>query len=275
VILLSLVLLSLTGCGKPDPKDRPLRPEQQLDFNTLFTENCAGCHESLDSARAASGKAERGKGGPAPPLNDPLFLKIVTDSELEAVIRGGRPGTLMPAFGEPALVQPAKAPKTTVPTMWPVTEVRRTGALTDKQIMALVQGIRGWGKPDPALAKQFGKLLEKNLPGDREAGAIVFKNACASCHGENGKGGRAGALNDPAFLALVSDQELRRLIFTGRPDLKRKEPRGSELSMPSYLGTVGLHEEELAATGPEKAAEKIVEQIADVVALMASWRQRY
>ena len=55
----------------------------------------------------------------------------------------------------------------------------------------------------------------------------VFARACASCHGEQGQGGiydgdrrkPAGAINVPEFLALLSDQALRRLIITGRPDL--------------------------------------------------------
>ena len=34
-------------------------------------------------------------------------------------------------------------------------------------------------------------------------------------HGEK----RIGAINDPAFLALISDQALRRYAITGRPDL--------------------------------------------------------
>ena len=57
----------------------------------------------------------------------------------------------------------------------------------------------------------------------RSAGAGVFARACAGCHGDQGQGGerrrQAGAINDPAFLALISDQALRRIVITGRPDL--------------------------------------------------------
>jgi mono/diheme cytochrome c family protein len=47
----------------------------------------------------------------------------------------------------------------------------------------------------------------------------VFGIYCASCHGTNGSGGTAGAIADPSFLALYSDQTLRTLIIAGRPDL--------------------------------------------------------
>src|SRR5262249_57811344 len=60
--------------------------------------------------------------------------------------------------------------------------------------------------------------------GSEEDGLDVFAMACASCHGDHGQGGRyggqtVGAVNDPDFLALMSDQALRRLVITGRPDL--------------------------------------------------------
>ncbi len=62
------------------------------------------------------------------------------------------------------------------------------------------------------------------MSGSRERGAMVFERACAGCHGPNGTGGErngatGGAINAPAFLALISDQALRRIIITGRPDL--------------------------------------------------------
>ena len=61
-------------------------------------------------------------------------------------------------------------------------------------------------------------------PGSRERGAEVFARACAGCHGPNGAGIEhdgvvASAINVPAFLALISDQAIRRIIITGRPDL--------------------------------------------------------
>src|SRR5262249_12655152 len=74
--------------------------------------------------------------------------------------------------------------------------------------------------------------------GKKEEGGKVFARACASCHGDHGQGGRyggktdgrsVGAINHPDFLALISDQALRRFVITGRPDFGMPDyadPRG-------------------------------------------------
>jgi cytochrome c oxidase cbb3-type subunit III len=83
----------------------------------------------------------------------------------------------------------------------------------------------------------------------------TFARACSGCHGQHGEGGDgAGPINDPAFLALTSDQELRRIIITGRPDL----------DMPDYAGTSGRD----PGFKPLDARE-----IGDLVELLARWRR--
>ena len=84
-----------------------------LDFATLYARNCAGCHGA------------DGQFGPAPPLNDPLFLAIVPDPVLSMVVDEGRPGTPMPAFSR-----------------------RHGGPLTDEQVRALAEGIKPRWKAD-------------------------------------------------------------------------------------------------------------------------------
>src|SRR4051794_39602450 len=74
-------LLLLAGCnppGRPSPADRPVSADQVKDFGTLYAKHCSGCH-------GADGKL-----GPAPPLNDPLFLAIVSNEDLLRVISAGR-----------------------------------------------------------------------------------------------------------------------------------------------------------------------------------------
>lgn len=87
---LCLLLLFLApGCdlpGKPRLADKPVSADKVVDFVGLYQQNCAGCHGT------------NGKLGPAPPLNDSVFLSIVPDSVLLHVISEGRPGTPMPAF---------------------------------------------------------------------------------------------------------------------------------------------------------------------------------
>jgi cytochrome c oxidase cbb3-type subunit 3/ubiquinol-cytochrome c reductase cytochrome c subunit len=213
------LLLLLAGCnwpGKPKETDKPKPAEEITDFGTLYRTHCAGCHGA------------DGKDGPAPPLNDPLFLAIVPEAVLRQAITEGRTSTPMTAFAKD-----------------------RGGPLTKQQIDSLAEGIkRHW----PAAKKEDGHspppyLLSAAKAGDRKAGLEVFARDCAMCHGERGQGGKdAGAINDPMFLALVSDQVLRRYIITGRPDF----------GMPNYVD--------------RKDADLTSQEINDLVALLAYWR---
>src|SRR6266446_4775614 len=108
--LLTLLVCWAAGCdlpGKPKPADQYMPPQKEMTFSVLFQENCIGCH-------GADGKL-----GPAPPLNDRLFLALAPDTELQRVISEGRAGTLMPAFA-----------------------ASQGGHLTDEQIKVLALGIR-------------------------------------------------------------------------------------------------------------------------------------
>jgi mono/diheme cytochrome c family protein len=88
-----------------------------------------------------------------------------------------------------------------------------------------------------------------------DRGKQVFARACAECHGENGKGeeGGVGPINDVDFLAIISDQALRRIIITGRPDL----------GMPNYAEDDGR---------PSDFKPLSETEIDELVALLASWR---
>jgi cytochrome c oxidase cbb3-type subunit 3/ubiquinol-cytochrome c reductase cytochrome c subunit len=236
-----------------------VRPQEIQSFSVLFQQNCAGCH------------GKDGKLGPAPPLNDPLFRALVPDAELQRVVSEGRPGTLMPAFA-----------------------IAAGGWLTAKQVKILAEGIKQeqhWGPagPIPSGAPSYLATQRKPQPipaeagepevirapprpagpakpegaGNQEEGVKVFARACASCHGDHGQGGRygghadgrsIGAINDLSFLALISDQALRRYVITGRPDL----------GMPDYRDPKGR---------PEGFQPLTPQEVTDVVALLASWRQ--
>ena len=53
-----------------------------------------------------------------------------------------------------------------------------------------------------------------------DRGRAVFAAACAGCHGQDGRGSpKGGAVADPSYLALVSDQHLRTTVIAGRSDL--------------------------------------------------------
>jgi len=219
-----VVIMLVGGCdlpGKPKPADRPVSPRDITDFALLFQRNCSGCH-------GADGEL-----GPAPPLNDPLFLAIVPDDVLLKTVREGRQGTPMPGFAPQA-----------------------GGPLTDEQVRILATGIKlRWQTPDSLTVVGIPSPAYIGAEGNAERGRTIFAKACAGCHGEQGRGGpQAGAIHDPALLSLMSDQVLRRIIITGRPDL----------GMPGFGGNDGrsLVFKPLASN-----------EIDDLVALLSGWRK--
>jgi cytochrome c oxidase cbb3-type subunit 3 len=224
-----LVTCLAHGCdlpGQPQKKDRPLPANEIVDFDVLFQRNCTGCH------------GPDGKLGPAPPLNDPIFLSIVPDDELSRVITEGRPGTPMAAFAD-----------------------EHGGPLTHTQVDVLAKGLKSrFGSPVdvksplPPYRAEARRVAGPSTE-DVSRGEKLFARACAECHGKHGEGtDSAGALADPAFLGLVSDQALRRVIITGR----------SDLGMPNFAdGTVRG-----AGYKPLSSGE-----IDSLVAFLGSWRR--
>src|ERR1700721_572770 len=188
--------IGLFGCanapGRPSPGEVPVVPSEVSDFSVLYGQNCAGCHGA------------EGKGGAAIALANPVYLAIADDAILHRAAANGVPGTSMPAFAQSA-----------------------GGMLTDKQIEALVRGIRSWAKPD-ALGIQIPPSYLAQGPGDPQRGADAYRIYCSSCHGPNGGGGsKASSIVDGSFLALVSDQSLRTIVIAGRPELGAPDWRGN------------------------------------------------
>lgn len=166
-------------------------PSEVVDFNLLYGQNCAGCHGA------------NGSGGAAIALANPVFLAIADDTVIRHTAANGVSGTPMPAFAQSA-----------------------GGMLTDKQVDALVRGIRSWAKPD-ALQGATPPPYAAEAPGDSQRGANAYRTYCSSCHGFDGRGGsKASSIVDGSFLALVSDQELRTIVIAGRPELSAPDWRG-------------------------------------------------
>jgi mono/diheme cytochrome c family protein len=221
-VLLTALAVGCSRTGTLGELERPVRSDQITDFATLYGRNCAGCHGA------------DGKFGPAPPLNDPLFLAIVPDSVLLQLVADGRPGTPMPGFSR-----------------------KKGGSLTDEQVEALAGGIKSrWKAEHPAITPP-GYLVSKSQErGDAGRGEHVFDSACASCHGMMGLGGKdmVGPIHDTAFLALISDQAIRRYIITGRRDLK----------MPDFASKMGR---------PSDFTPLTPTDVNDLVELLSSWRR--
>lgn len=184
------IAIACVGCkvvpGRPGPAEE--RPEQVLQFATLYEQNCAACHGAS------------GKNGAAISLANPVYLAVAGVGNLQRITADGVPGTLMPAFAK-----------------------SQGGMLTDQQIAVIAQGLETqWGKAD-ALGGQTAPTYASSAAGDPVQGQKAYATFCASCHGADGTGAahgnkRTGSLVDPAYLALISDQGLRSLIIAGKPE---------------------------------------------------------
>ena len=185
----ALLLVALSACsapnGQPQKGSEPLAPNEVLEFGTLYAQNCAGCHGA------------EGRGGAAITLSNPVYLAIVDEKAVRNVIANGVRATSMPAFAQSA-----------------------GGMLTGQQIHALANGIFSqWqrkGILDGANPPPYAAKTAANV----DHGKLAFGTYCASCHGAEGGGTpRGSAITNDSFLALVSDQGLRTITITGRPEL--------------------------------------------------------
>lgn len=190
-LLACVVAVAATSCnsapGKPGPEPEVVRPEQVLDFATLYRQNCVGCH------------GENGRNGAAIPLANPVYLAAAGVSNIQRIIGDGVTNTAMPPFSR-----------------------AKGGMLTDRQIAALATGMeQNWGNLS-ALAGQTPPPYASGAPGNPAQGQKAFATFCAHCHGTDATGGKApngthlGSLVDPSYLALISDQGLRSLILAGQ-----------------------------------------------------------
>ena len=184
------------ACGAPPGQPRAgaivLAPNDVVQFDALYADNCAACH------------GPNGRGGAAIALANPVYLGIVDDRSMRATVADGVRGTSMPAFAQ-----------------------RAGGMLTEKQVDALVNGIRSrWSRPAP-LAGANPPSYRATSAGDIRRGEAAYETFCQSCHGANGQGGaKASAITNDSFLALTSDQGLRTIVIAGRPELSAPDWRG-------------------------------------------------
>ena len=249
-LFLLLLAFGAAGCGftgKPDPAKRPVPPDRVMAFDSLYVRTAP----AATAPTARWGRRRR--------LNDALFRAIVPVETVEEVVAAGRHGTLMPAFSK-----------------------EHGGPLTPAQVAVLVNEIKGIpykvieesedSGPIQVVRERQGHgagvgssgsralgtppyLAPKGRAGNAGAGRDRFRTACADCHGDHGQGvprkdgGPTLAIHAPAFLDLISDQVLRRIVITGRADL----------GMPDYA-----HHGKEALTA---------EDVTNLVALLSYWRQ--
>jgi mono/diheme cytochrome c family protein len=87
-----------------------------------------------------------------------------------------------------------------------------------------------------------GFPAEPPRSGDAERGGLLFEQLCRTCHGEQGEGGIAVALNQPGFLSRAGDRFISRTLLRGR----------GNTAMPSW-------------------ANLTAEEVSDLVAHLRSW----
>jgi cytochrome c oxidase cbb3-type subunit III len=196
-VLAVLGLVMLAACSTPDREPQtnaePVAPSQVVDFGTLYTQNCAACHGT------------EGRGGASIALANPVYLAVVDQTTMHNIVANGVRGTSMPAFAQSA-----------------------GGMLTEQQIEVITSEIFSrWGHKqviDGANPPSYAAKAAGNI----NRGQLVFGTYCASCHGSEGGGTRKGsAITNDSFLALVSDQGLRTIVITGRPELGAPDWRGN------------------------------------------------
>jgi cytochrome c oxidase cbb3-type subunit 3 len=193
--VLGLVMLAAcsTPDGEPQTNSEPVAPSQVSDFDTLYAQNCAGCHGT------------EGRGGASIALANPVYLAIIDETTMRNIVAGGVRGTSMPAFVQSA-----------------------GGMLTQQQIEVITSGIFSrWGRKQVLDGANPPSYAAK-AAGSVDHGQLVFGAYCASCHGSEGAGTPKGsAITNDSFLALVSNQGLRTIVITGRPELGAPDWRGN------------------------------------------------
>ena len=191
VLTASLACLVMSGCMAHPPQKEELATEV-TDFDALYLKNCSGCHGA------------DGKHGAAHPLNDPLYLKLVSKDQLRQIVELGRGG--MPAFAE-----------------------NQGGALLPKQVDALLEGLeQHWARPVDIGSAKLPAYSIEGQTGNADQGQQVYQKVCILCHGKNA---RVGSITDASYLQLATNQYLRTNVIVGRRDM----------GMPDWRTVAGGH----------------------------------
>lgn len=188
--LLTFYMLSLRQNSVPDaywPKDRVRamrlgEREFATDGATLYGTFCAACHGALGEGKRYPGMP------PFPAIGNKDFLAAASDEFIAQTIRRGRPGRRMPVWGA------------------------NEGGLRPEEITNVVAHLRRLGGVPEPVEKNERRWVKANAA----AGGRLYAANCASCHGPQGQGIEAPALNNKVLLAAASDDYLISTIGQGR-----------------------------------------------------------
>ncbi len=155
------------------------------EAETLFLQNCAGCHGAQGEGGANPSRA----GDIIAPISTAEYLATRDDFTLAAIISQGQPNFGMSPFADTF-----------------------GGPLTSEQVDLLVSYMRAWEENPPV-------ELPPDVPSGPGAGAgaqEVYLTFCSQCHGASGEGG-VGPAFDVLWQDSRSDQDIFDDINLGHP----------------------------------------------------------
>lgn len=167
--------------------------------------------ESLYLENCAICHGNDGQGGMGIPLSLDGFLKSASNDYIKKTIRLGRPNRIMPSFYR----------------------------MPESDVNEIIHFLDSWRKA-PAPLWDI-----KPIVADKHAGKILYKNKCATCHGNNAQGGKGSglhfsrsdglaitppALNNQGLLNSATDSMLHYIITNGRKDTPMPSAKALGLS---------------------------------------------
>lgn len=151
----------------------------------LFSQYCASCHGDFGEG----GENPARPGDIIAPISTAEYLRTRDDITLRLIIAQGQPNFGMSPFG-----------------------TSYGGPLEDSQIEAIVAFMRSWEANPPV---EFPPEIETSSVA--VAGAEVYLDLCAQCHGQQGEGGIGPALRAAQFQENNSDEQIFDSISLGHP----------------------------------------------------------
>lgn len=181
-LLAAAIILGMTSLtfaqSKTASQETGMRTSDQKGAS-MYGTYCSFCHGKHGQGYLAD---------KAPAIGNQNFLKSADNAYISQAIIQGRPGTTMSAWGK-----------------------AYGGALTNKEVQAIVSYIRRW---------QRGKSVDLSsikISGDAEKGVGIYRKHCAVCHGKKGSKGKYVELDNSVFQQTASDGFIQYAVLHGRP----------------------------------------------------------
>lgn len=155
----------------------------------LYTQNCSICHQAYEIGRQGKDK---------------------TDKTIKQAIENGKSGTSMPAFSLPNGGDLRVAEINAI-----VSYLRAFETLNEEPAVPKIVFVPP--TPDPVKLKMPTPVQVSVLRGDAEHGAVLFATYCVRCHGVQGQGGIAPAL-DREWNSIRPELTIQSTIANGIPN---------------------------------------------------------